>query len=530
MSWHPRLVSVGLKGSLCSTYPGKGVEEQDPQPELVGPLWEHGTASHRSEPVPSHPFQLHLEDLECEEDEQTCAEADAEAGAEAAAVGAGNAAAQCPAGPHATAAYNFSDTVRSWTDYIQVRLPASSIHELAGWHHGVAPFATFFDGRQLRGSPDEEPVLDLVRRQLEMCDRLDAVHAVLDMHNGFSGVADVVLRWVHEEQPKCGQLVMAVQPPAAGGEQPAGPTGPGQASMGAADAEACAWVSAAFSFAGLLGAATDVWVPAAVPLWSAGRRPAALAGLREASAYETSALVATALEAATLPYRLRGGCRPSEFLSSLTPAHRPACGLLLALPLPSLQAAPTDAGGSPGAPAGAGTLAELQPHFMDIASTPALHHTNPYASLVLRGGTPRRLVDLCAGLPGRALRSSFAHPAPLPLPVPFPQIFGPQVSREGRLALPSPLDAMMARVPGQDVEACPTATYLHGTAMAGRSAPLHRMASAVRAHQRSAWAAATCQRFGVETDELREVLEVVTDHLESGAAAMSDSDGDRPRA
>uniref|UniRef100_A0A7S0A9Y2 Misato Segment II tubulin-like domain-containing protein n=1 Tax=Pyrodinium bahamense TaxID=73915 RepID=A0A7S0A9Y2_9DINO len=494
--WRPRLLLVDRRGALYSACPAKQHGQPEPEPEShesPSLLWDHATASHCSEPLESHSFQ---QDLERED-----------------AAGVGG---ECGE-PRASAVYDFRNSVRSWTDYLKVQLPAASVHELQGWQHGVAPFATYFDGLQVRGSRDEEPLLELARRQLELCDQLDAVHAVLDMHNGFSGVADVVLRWVQEEQPKCGKFVLAVQPDMPANE-PSGSELEGlsqdtAATVAPADTEACAWVSAAFSFAGLLDTGIDIWTPAAVPLWNIARRPPALAGLNQRSAYESSALIAAALETASLPYRLCGGRRPSQFLATLAPAYRPVCGLLQALPLPCEDC--SQSGGTAGR-----TLAELSPHFLDLASTPALPD-NPYTSLVLRGETPHRLLSLCSCLPARARCNSFVHPASLPLPLPFPQLFGLQVSCRGVLPLRPP--AAPARLLGEEVEACPVATQLHASAGAGRCAAMQRMRRAVWLHQRSAWAAAARQRYGIEADEFREALEAMVEHAEgSGAVASSD--------
>mmetsp|Transcript_120159 Transcript_120159/g.375703 ORF Transcript_120159/g.375703 Transcript_120159/m.375703 type:complete len:578 (+) Transcript_120159:56-1789(+) len=505
-SWRPRLVLVDKRGALCAARWDSDVQppEDGLGPGAPGELWDHGTVGHRAEHLEAHPFQRDLE-----------AEALARGAEEVEEAGGASCGTSSTPDLRSTAAYHFRETARSWTDYLKVQLPATCVHELQGWHHGVAPFATFFDGLEVQGCKDEEAILDLVRRQFELCDQLDAVHAVFDMHNGFSGLADVVLRWVHEEQPKCGKFVMAVLPDISMGDPVEPSVCPQIPDVDAArppmvaaqDTETCAWVSAAFSFANLLSVGMDAWIPLAVPLWTA-HRPRALAKLDYRSPYESSALLAAALETATLPYRLLSSPRPSAFLAGLAPAHRPACGLLQALPLPGQGHATEGAGGA---------LAALGPHFLDLAATPA-RPQNPHTSLVLRGASPRRLVALCQALPPQARRMSFAHPAPLPLPLPFPQAFGPEVSRQGLLAC----RGEVARPAGAEVESCPTATQLHAAAHAGRCAPLGRMACTLRAHRRSAWAAMARARYGVEADEFCEVLEAVTEHLECGAASSED--------
>ncbi|CAK0855839.1 unnamed protein product, partial [Prorocentrum cordatum] len=244
-SWQPRLIAVDLKGAMGAW--GGGVDEvqEDPNQLMSNLLWEYGAEEFRADPLESHPFQqdLLLEEqhgagVGDQEGDEMVADADAEE----------NASEACEDAPvvetaRTAAKYDFRNTVKTWTDYLKVVLPASSIRELQGLHHGVAPFVTYFDGKAIKGYEDEA-VIDLVRRQLESCDRLDSVHTLVDAHNGFGGVANLVHSWLQEEQPKCGRLVVAVQPEAT--EEPPEATLDHSTVTSRAlgsDAEACTWVS-----------------------------------------------------------------------------------------------------------------------------------------------------------------------------------------------------------------------------------------------------------------------------------------------
>lgn len=526
-SWQPRLVAVDLKGALGAWGAG-GDEVLEDSNQLMGNLlWEYGVEAHREDPLESHPFQqdLMLEEqhgagVGDEEGDEMVADAGAENDA-----GDGYEDAPNVKSARSASKYDFRNTVQTWTDYLKVELPTSSVRELQGLHHGVAPFLTYFDGKAIKGYGDEA-VIDLVRRQLESCDRLDSVHTLVDAHNGFGGVANLVHSWLQEEQPKCGRLVMAVQPEAPAEEPPENALDGGGTVASRAlgsDSEACAWVSTAFSFAATAALGLEAWVPVQVPLWSAGAPPA-LYDLRRGSSYEVSALIASALDTATLPYRLQGGMRPAEFLGALAPAHRPVCGLLQALPLPAPPHAPAGGGYPRGGPAPpAETLAGLSAHFFDLSGMP-VRPRNQCTSVVLRGGDPRRLVGWCGELPPLARRLSFAYGARLPLPLTFPQVFAPSVSAQGALPAAPPGRGQHAPRPlGVEVESCPTATYVHSVTGAGPCAPLKRMASATKAALRSGWGAAARAHFDVELDEFREVIETVVEHLESGAASCSDS-------
>lgn len=248
-SWHPRLVLVDQKGALGAFCPGRHVEPGEVEAKLLGTLWDHTAATHCAERVAVHPFQQDLDGDEAElwgeddaagrelQDMEVDHQDSAQGGSHSAPSARVEGAEQAPT-VRTAAEYNFPATARTWTDFLKVKLPASSVCELQGWHHGIAPFSVFFEGLQIRGRQDEETTLDLARRQMELCDQLDAVHTVVDMHNGFGGVAETVLRWLHEEQPKSGKFVLAVQPePQAAHAVAAG---------GPQDPERCAWVSCAF--------------------------------------------------------------------------------------------------------------------------------------------------------------------------------------------------------------------------------------------------------------------------------------------
>eukprot|EP00930_Biecheleria_cincta_P057960 TRINITY_DN43825_c0_g1_i1.p1 TRINITY_DN43825_c0_g1~~TRINITY_DN43825_c0_g1_i1.p1 ORF type:complete len:593 (+),score=89.56 TRINITY_DN43825_c0_g1_i1:176-1954(+) len=529
-SWRPRLLAVDLQGALGALRPGLDLSSTEDQP-TSDLLWNEGVDVIRTEAISKHPYQEGLE-MEDEEEQEEQDMSDVGTGGDGGGDGSGYCSTELPHGPRPVRNYDFQNTARTWTDYLKVQLPENSIRELQGIHHGVAPFPLYFEGLEVRGRGEEEILLDLVRRQIENCDQADAVQVVYDMHDGFGGVADLVLRWAREELPKAGKLVFGVMPDlsstvdsaaASSARPPPALDWRGDAveqegtSALSLDREASSWVSAAFSFASILNCEIHAFAPVTVPLWSA-KLPSAISHLRRDCMYEASALPAVALDNCMLPCRVAGGPRPSKFVGAFAPSNRPTCGLLQALPLP--EARMPVVGEAPGSN---DTLASLAPHLFDLTCMPALH-TNPFTSVVLRGAHPRRLLNLTCRLPPPARQNSFVHPGMLPLPVPFPQAFGPAVSKRGVL-MPEPTQEPCAPRPSdQDVEVLPVATQLHAAAGAGRSGALRQMAAAARSHRSSAWACAVRARYGVEADEFRDVLETITDHLECSAASESDDD------
>lgn len=493
VNWRPRLVLTDKRGALLAVRPGNG-GPPEPEPEMtLASAWDHETETHCAERVPQHPFLKDLDREELGDEDDMAVEVD---GARSMSRSLG--------GPKTCVDYNFTETVRSWADYLKVPLHDSNIHQLHSCREGVDPFAAFFDGQLLQGTADEEALLDLIRKQFETCDQLDAVQTIADMHDGFGGLADIVLRWVCEEQPKCGRLVFHVRPPTTASE-----SGPRSSELDKYQDES-AWLNAAFSFASILELGVNAWVPLAVPLWTA--RPAALPDMNTAVPYEAAALLATGLETASLPYRLIGSTRPSHFLSALTPPHQPTCGLSLALPAPALPQQQQQQLG----------VAAFDPgsFFFDLAATPIIPGGNPYSSCVFRGAPPQMLLGPLSGapLPERAKQLSLVHPLPLPLPVTFPQVFSPRVSTRG-LLLPTGASLQMQplRPASAEVEACPTATLLHAASLgdgAKRCAALNCMVHAVRPGMlRVPWVASLLARYGVEADGLQEVRVAVAEQL-----------------
>lgn len=478
-SWRPRVLSLDRCGASGAN--GNSGDAVSRDEDLHTDSWDGQLELLRSEVVPKHDFQVDLEAEATEDGEER--------------------------GIKSSAEYNFSETVRTWSDYLKVQLPSKSVYELERIHHGVTPFAFYFEGLEVRGQ-EEEHILDLARREVELCDQVEALQVLYDMQDGMGGVTDLMLRWAKEEMPKSGKFLMAVMPEETElytGRQMPSPSwcetildSVNTINTTALDYEASAWLSAGFSFARLMDCDPHAYVPVAVPLWSVrpDGRP------RRQNLYEASALPGSALDTALLPCRLNGSARPSHFISQLAPNHQPCCGLLQALPLP---AAPAPVLGE--APGSTDTLDAILKagRFFDLSEMMA-SFTNPYTSVVVRSPEEKRFLNFTRRLPPTARQQSFVAQKELPLPVTFPQ------------ALVRPESEV------EELQSCAVCTTLHAAAGAQkRSQALQRMQSTLRQHQRSAWSAALKQRFGVEADEWREALEVVTDHLESGAD-VSDED------
>jgi len=189
------------------------------------------------------------------------------------------------------------------------------------------------------GSQPLEEILESVRFFLEECDRLQGVHALVDVNSGFGGVGQAVLRELRDELGRVPILGVGIVEPEAVPE---------------ADSRHAQYVGyRAANEAVAMHALSEVcslYVP--VPLYSiAGARGHPyLAGdrWRARSLFHTAALAAVGLDTVTLPYRR---ARPShgpnsaatlaELASRLAPRDDlRIAGLSMAFPMPFPEATP----------------------------------------------------------------------------------------------------------------------------------------------------------------------------------------------
>eukprot|EP00746_Dinoflagellata_sp_MGD_P139186 gnl/MRDRNA2_/MRDRNA2_72680_c0_seq1.p1 gnl/MRDRNA2_/MRDRNA2_72680_c0~~gnl/MRDRNA2_/MRDRNA2_72680_c0_seq1.p1 ORF type:complete len:609 (+),score=132.64 gnl/MRDRNA2_/MRDRNA2_72680_c0_seq1:100-1926(+) len=546
VEYRPRLVVVDLQGAMGSvrprTYAKKEEDNQDASQLLASQLWGGPVLDIHSEPVKRHAYLNDL-DKEDEEREKSDDEQDWDYKGDNAADEEDS---ETPAVKCSGSSYDFANTAQYWTDFSKVELPKSCVHELTGRHHGVDPFLLYWEGLSIKGRDEEEDLLDVIRRQVEMCDNLDVVQAMVDVHDGFGGIGDVVLQWMHDESPKVGVMVVGAVPAipekaemevsenmerssrldgmqGIPPEQWVESVNAGNPAPTVAEWEPSVvyWLGAAFATSSSIDAGASVVVPVSVPLWSAQTNHL---NLRFGSRYETGGLIAAAFETATFPWRISGNSRPSSYVSQLAPRSRPVCGLQVALPLPAWNHCPAQGNGLGAGYSASPVQVASRPSFYDLTGMKALS-SNEHTSLILRGVSDpgEQLLAMCRGFHPRARHLSYAAPQVLPLPVPFPQFFSPTVSSKGSVA-----SGAAPRMNGLDVETCPVGSLVHAAEGAEKCQPLHQMKNALIASQRLARLGTLQAQYGVDRDEIKEVLEIIQSHIEASAADSSgqDDDGD----
>ncbi|GBG84238.1 hypothetical protein CBR_g38209, partial [Chara braunii] len=191
--------------------------------------------------------------------------------------------------------------VQYWTDYAKWEFHHKSVLEVGGvWQTEPSSLAGFGDGRDLvRSAEMLEAINDRIRFFVEECDHLQGFQAIVDDSGGFAAVAADVLSEIADDYGRSPCLLFSVRPPVAAG----GSISASQRSISE--------INNSLSYGVLSGLATcyvpmgrKEFMPQGSELGSGqGYFPHIV--VNEAKPYHTSALYAAAIEACTLPWRLR---------------------------------------------------------------------------------------------------------------------------------------------------------------------------------------------------------------------------------
>ncbi|KAG8458722.1 hypothetical protein KFE25_012920 [Diacronema lutheri] len=114
--------------------------------------------------------------------------------------------------------FSFRQSVRHWSDYLQLDVHPRSVHELKDYTHGYSRLNRFADGRALLGgalggggaAADGDALLDAVRRQLEPCDLPQGLLVLADMDSAYGGLAHATLLAIGDELGRLGSLVFGL--------------------------------------------------------------------------------------------------------------------------------------------------------------------------------------------------------------------------------------------------------------------------------------------------------------------------------
>uniref|UniRef100_A0A7S3QR85 Misato Segment II tubulin-like domain-containing protein n=1 Tax=Dunaliella tertiolecta TaxID=3047 RepID=A0A7S3QR85_DUNTE len=493
LTYRPRALFVDLSGSLGgvrftedgSSAPAAAASSLNESAGIS--TWGGRLEVHQAEATPKSRFVQELEAQAelAQEDYEDEAAADArQASLEAAAV-------ELSAHPHGHTLHKPpgnagpSAGVRYWTDYLKALLAPKSVYTLPGLWHGSTSFAGFGDGSGLLEGKDgaeiREELSERVRNLGEACDLLQGFQMLVDDLSGFGGIATHLAEEINQEYGGSARPLMlfALRPP----EVAAHYEHDGLSRMRRGLNEGLA--------ATLLAEHCQLYVPAAPPL-----HPPSHLAFPPSSYFHTSALLAAALDTATMPIRTVGsaatplgppiGACNLHSLAKLLQGHgrggQNLTSLGLALPAPHLPAdmqqlgeltdtrmhhphGPSSAAAAAGATEGhAASQAATGQRQNDWAGlpqggpdnwiTPLTEGVQNAAGACLAQSTSLRgprtaygpahcstahselLALLQRGPHRRCVQHLCIHPLPLLLPLPFPRMFSSAVGLNGDLSSP----------------------------------------------------------------------------------------------
>ncbi|KAL1523390.1 hypothetical protein AB1Y20_018333 [Prymnesium parvum] len=431
------------------------------------------------------------------------------------------------------ASFNFDESVKAWSDFLQARLHPSAIAPLKPHVHGFSTLARFPDGAcvveredDLAASGNPE-LFDRCRRSLEVCDSLQGFHLLVDADSGFGGMGAALLTRIRDDYSRapCLALGMGVCTRAA----------PPEEATVEAERDAHSYVDAlndAFAltaFAELRTSYLPVYGSSTIRAVSDRRSSSdaqfmctapPLLAIKRALPYHTAAPLALMLDCATLPYRANV---PTGSLHSLTSAlaarsEHYLAAAALAVPLP---------------PDGA-SLSLKQAHQFDwfqplapLQLAPRAHaaHEQAVSWLGLPGGGRQAAATVRSLLPSRGSGGVlWTRPQHLVLPLSFPQFFSNAVGRDGSVLAAPGYDARpptQPRPPSVEVMKVPCATALQST---GALLPLiERVRSDWRSKRLEVGRAANTEGWA-QVDDLNEITEQL-DSLHEAYTAIDEGLG-----
>ncbi|XP_057807642.1 uncharacterized protein LOC131022216 isoform X2 [Salvia miltiorrhiza] len=423
LTYTPRLVSVGLQGSLGSMS-SRGTlykEIQETQDDSL--TWTGPVTTQTSQPLQKNLF---LQSLDWEENTNVDrSRAYDNAQNEARAEVQDKDIVEC-----------LENEVHYWTDFSKVHYHPQSLYEICGLWTDIKDFNNYGIGREaFSGSLHAEQVNERLRFFLEECDHPQGIQFIVDDSGGFSGVAGEVLESMADDYPNIPVLLYSIRSP-----------------------DSCLDPSSrkltitrelhnAVSFA-KQSALCKLIVPLGLPSLSTSKISKYLY-LEDRKPYHTSAVYASALHSISLPFRMEPHGPSAQFSSTSGAVTINDLVQILTGQARQNMVAVLDA--SMPAPALAGTgfqqslLETLQPLTPETAED--VEDMHALESMIIHGafasGSKRASVfevkeAVQVAYMNAVRRPKFSHlsvaQCPLPIPLPYPSIFGKLVGGCGELS------------------------------------------------------------------------------------------------
>ena len=372
--------------------------------------------------------------------------------------------------------YDLDSSVTVWSDYLRTHYHPKSVHIIDEYRHNseLHPFDLFCCGNEVLSNYSSTCEWeDRLHFFTEECDSLQGFHVFLDTHNGFGGLGAGLLKYIEEEYPGKGILTYGFTP--------------ADALDDTAQARSMRIINSALAYDAACSH-SSLFVPASLAngLWRIMEPLIELPNLSYKSvAYHTSAILASAIDTASIPYRVETNpCQLADITHSFNAQSRKMAAICMSLPFPLsansslVDVLASDEDRFPWKP--------VTPHFQSdkiplMQSVVLRGIKEPFVkSGVSPGRLPRYLTGLnkaseilesylsnsCAG----NLFVNTVMSSPLKTCMPFPHIFSENVTKDGLLS-------DLKRPKHQGVESVPTMTSLQcSTGVGGVLRQLHSAA------------------------------------------------------
>ncbi|KAK7898475.1 hypothetical protein WMY93_019328 [Mugilogobius chulae] len=505
ITYTPRLIAMDLKGSLRTLRQEGNL--YDPGKDTSAVSWEGDLMMHKESPPQKNSF---LEDLDKLDNGEILAEADfstphPQCSTAAASVSVDTVNSQLS---RLQKGYNLEGSVKVWSDFLRIHLHPRTISVIHQYNHdGEAHrLEAFGQGESLLQGSVLEDLEDRLHFFVEECDYLQGFQVFCDLADGFSGLGSKVTEMLQDSYSGRGVLTWGLAPVNHPNSTPMKDLYHLlNCTLGTVHLSSHSSLFCPMTLRGGLGLRPTS--PVSFPflnydpsLW-----------------YHSSAVLALALDALTVPYRLRDNSVPMWQVSdTLAVSGRKVVSAYGAVPFPMMH------GGS--LPDALSPFSGSLP-WKPLSSCPELRDGRCYGQwTTLKGFEGQRLVSsLPAGTPPptplhslhsgedvlASYLSSFYPNTPLALQLvstpskltaPFPQMFNPTLDTNGFLHSQTPPAG--SAVPS--VSSAPVLTSLHsGPALGLWLSDLHRVVSSFDVRR----VAPSFLSQGLEEGDYREALE-----------------------
>ncbi|CAF94151.1 unnamed protein product, partial [Tetraodon nigroviridis] len=511
VTYTPRLIAMDVKGSLRTLRQEGSL--YDPGKDTSAVTWEGSLMMHKESPPAKNSF---LEDLDKLEREQTLAQADLYLTqpqySGSASVDTAN---SRLAGIQK--AYHLEGSVKVWSDFLRIHLHPRTISVIHQYNHdGEAQrLEAFGQGEVLLQGPVLEELEDKLHFFAEECDYLQGFQVLCDLSDGFSGLGSKVTEMLQDSYSGRGVLTWGLAPVSYSSSTPMKDL----------------YHQLNCTLGTLHLARNSSFFCPLTLRGGLGRRPSSpttfpLLSYDPSLWYHSSAVLALALDALTLPYRMRNNSTPmwqvAETLAVSGRKVAPRSGFWSYRVVAAYGAVPFPMMHGTSLPDALSACREALP-WKPLSACPEAADSRCYGQLVtLKGFEGQRLISSLA--PGRfppsplhSLHSgedvlasylrSFYPTCPLALQLasapsklspPFPQMFSQAVDARGFLHSQQPSPGAPA------VSSAPVLTSLQsGPALGSWLAALHRGVAALDIRR----VAPSFLSQGPEMPEYQEALE-----------------------